>query len=44
MHSLLEVDVLILPVPGVGEVAGVGLRPAGEQRVLGDVDSDVLRR
>ena len=44
VHSLLEVDILILPVPGVGEVAGVGLCPAGEQRVLGDVDSDVLRR
>lgn len=42
--SLLEVDVLILPVPGVGEVAGIRLCPAGKQSILGDVDGDVLRR
>lgn len=43
-YSLLEVDVLILPVPGVGEVAGIRLCPAGKQSILGDVDGDVLRR
>lgn len=44
MNSLLEVDVLLLPVPQVGEVPGIRLGLAGEQRILGDVDRDVLRR
>lgn len=43
-NSLLEVDVLLLPVPQVGEVPWVRLGLAGEQRILGDVDRDVLRR
>lgn len=43
-NSLLEVDVLLLPVPQVGEVPGVRLGLAGEERILGDVDRDVLRR
>lgn len=43
-YSLLEVDILILPVPGVGEVARIRLCPAGKQSILGDVDGDVLRR
>lgn len=43
-YLLLEVDVFILPIPGVGEVAGICLCPAGEQSILGYVDSDVLRR
>lgn len=42
--SLLEVDVLVLPVPSVCEVAWIRLCPAGEQSILGDVDSDVFRR
>lgn len=41
---LLEVDVVLLPEPGVGEVARVRLGLAGEQCILGNVDGDVLRR
>lgn len=40
----MKVDVLILPIPGVSEVARIRLRPAGKQSILGYVDSDVLRR
>lgn len=39
---LLEEDVVLLPEPCVGQVARVGLRLAGEEGVLGDVDRDVL--
>ena len=41
---LLEVDVILLPEPGVGEVAGIGLRLAGEEGILGYVDGDVFWR
>lgn len=41
---LLEVDVVLLPEPGVGQVAWVRLGLAGEECILGDVDGDVLRR
>jgi len=43
-NSLLEVDVLLLPVPQVGEVPRVRLGLAGEQCILRDVHRDVLRR
>lgn len=38
---LLEEDVVLLPEPGVGQVARVGLGVAGEEGVLRDVDCDV---
>lgn len=41
---LLEVDVVLLPEPGVGQVARVRLRLAGEECILGNVDGDVFRR
>lgn len=41
---LLEVDVVLLPEPGVGQVARVRLGLAGEECILGNVDGDVLRR
>lgn len=40
---LLEVDVILLPEPGVGQVARIRLRLAGEECILGYVDGDVLR-
>ena len=39
---LLEEDVVLLPEPGVGQVARVGLGLAGEEGVLGNVYRDVL--
>lgn len=44
MTLLFEVDVVLLPKPGVGQVAGIRFCLAGEQCILGDVDSDVFRR
>lgn len=41
---LLEVDVVLLPEPGVGQVARVRLGLAGEECILRNVDGDVLRR
>ena len=41
---LLEIDVVFLPEPGVGKVAGIRLRLAREQGILGNVYSDVLWR
>lgn len=38
---LLEEDIVLLPEPGVGQVAGVGLRLASEEGVLRDVHCDV---
>lgn len=40
---LLEVDVVLLPVPGVGQVARVRLCLARKLGILGYVNSDVLR-
>lgn len=40
---LLEEDVVLLPEPGVGQVARIGLRLAGEEGILRDVHCDVLR-
>lgn len=40
---LLEEDVVLLPEPGVGQVARVGLCLAGEEGVLRDVHCNVLR-
>jgi len=39
---LLEKDVVLLPEPGVGQVARIGLRLAGEEGVLRDVHRYVL--
>lgn len=41
---LLEVDVVLPPEPGVGQVARVRLGLAGEECILGNVDGDVLWR
>lgn len=41
---LLEVDVVLLPEPGVGQVARVRLCLAGEECILGYVDGDVFGR
>lgn len=40
---LLEVDVILFPEPGVGQVARIRLRLAGEEGILGYVDGDVFR-
>lgn len=41
---LLEVDVILLPEPGVGQIARIRLCLAGEECILGYVDSDVFWR
>lgn len=42
MDLLLKVDVILLPKPGVGQVAGIRFSLAGEESILGYVDSDVF--
>lgn len=44
MTLLLEVDVVLLPEPGVGQVAGIRFSLAGEECILGYVDGDVFGR
>lgn len=39
---LLEEDIVLLPEPGVSQVARVGLRLAGEEGILRNVHCDVL--
>lgn len=39
---LLEVDIVFFPEPGVGQVARIRLRLAGEECILGYVYSDVF--
>ena len=39
---LLEVDVILFPKPGVGQVARIRLRLAGEECILGYVYSHVF--
>lgn len=41
---LLEVDVILFPEPGVGQVARIRLRLAGEECILGYVYGDVFWR
>lgn len=42
MTLLLEVDVVLLPEPSVGQVARIGLGLAGKECILGNVDGDVF--
>lgn len=44
MVLLLEEDVVLLPEPGVGQVARIGLCLAREEGVTGDVHCDVFWR